>query len=198
MANSNYQTSEDADFDRMEEKTLASVGILKTLDALILAVESSPEIVLELELIIIPVVNYILDNAILDLYEETFEIIGTTLFCVKRVSPTMWSVFPRIYATFKSDALEYLEEMLPSLDNYVAYGKDVFLTDLEKQNQLIDIVFTVMQDQLSREADKIRGIQLMESMMLNLRGHIDPVRFFSFNNLVDPQIFGLVLQVIPT
>lgn len=174
MAENNF-SSDDVDFDKVEEKTMAAMGILKTLDSLILSVETSPAIILEIEQVVAPILCFVLDNAILDLYEETFEMIGTILFCVKQVSPTMWSIFPRIYKTFKTDALEYLEEMLPSLDNFIAYGKNVFLTDPEKQHQLIDIVFTVMNDADSREADRIRGIQLIESMMLNLRGQIDPI-----------------------
>ena len=167
--------SDDVDFDKVEEKTMAAMGILKTLDSLVLSVESSPEIVLELEIVICPTILYVLDNSVLDLFEETFELIGTCLFCVKQVSQTMWTVFPRIYNTFKMDALEYLAEMLPSLDNFIAYGKDVFLHDIEKQNQLVDIIFTVMNDKDSRESDRIRGIQLIESLTLNLRGSIDLV-----------------------
>lgn len=177
IMNENNFSSDDVDFDKVEEKTMAAMGILKTLDALVLSVETSPEIVLDLEIVISPILLYVLDNSILDLFEETFELIGTCLFCVKQVSSTMWTIFPRIYNTFKMDSLEYLAEMLPSLDNYIAYGKDVFLHDIEKQNQLMDIIYTVMNDKDSRESDRIRGIQLIESLLLNLRGQIDPVLF---------------------
>ena len=98
------------------------------------------------------------------------------------------------------DAVEYLAEMLPSLDNYISYGKEVFLADAEKQHQIVDIIFTVMNDATisARESDKIRAIQLMETLMLTLRGNIDPVYFIycyklfclsHYFTLVDTQIY---------
>ena len=161
MGDNAFSSSDDADFDKVEEKTMAAMGILKTLDSLVLSVENSPLIVMELQQIIMPTVVYILDHSILDLFEEAFELIGTCLYCVKQVTPVMWQVFPRIYNTFKMDAVEYLAEMLPSLD-------------------------------------KIRAIQLMETLMLTLRGNIDPVYFIycyklfclsHYFTLVDTQIY---------
>jgi hypothetical protein len=175
MAESNF-AADDFDIDEAESKTMAAMGVLKTLSSLILAVESSTQIVLELEAIIIPAVKFVLENSILDLYEEIFEILGTALFSAKQVSPIMWSVFPLIYSTFKSDALEYLEEMLPCLDNYIAYGKDVIIREPEIQKSLIDMIVTIFSDETSGEADRIRACQLMESMMLNLCGNIDQVQ----------------------
>ena len=200
MGDNAFSSSDDADFDKVEEKTMAAMGILKTLDSLVLSVENSPLIVMELQQIIMPTVVYILDHSILDLFEEAFELIGTCLYCVKQVTPVMWQVFPRIYNTFKMDAVEYLAEMLPSLDNYISYGKEVFLADAEKQHQIVDIIFTVMNDATisARESDKIRAIQLMETLMLTLRGNIDPVYFIycyklfclsHYFTLVDTQIY---------
>ncbi len=177
MAESNF-AADDFDIDEAEDKTMAAMGVLKTLSSLILAVESSTQIVLELEVVIIPAVKFVLENSILDLYEEIFEILGTSLFSAKQVSPMMWTVFPLIYATFKSDALEYLEEMLPCLDNFIAYGKDVFAREPELQKSLVDMIVSIFSDEDSGEADRIRACQLMESMMLNLRGHIDHVLLY--------------------
>jgi hypothetical protein len=174
MGEANF-SSDAFDIDDAEDKTMAAMGVLKTLSSLVLAVESSTPLVLELEVIIIPAVKFILEHSILDLFEEAFEIVGTSLFCSKQVSPIMWTVFPLIYQTFKQDALEYLEEMLPSLDNYIAYGKEVFVQEPQHQNLIVDMIVTVFNDKNSGEADRIRACQLMESLMLNLRGHIDAV-----------------------
>jgi hypothetical protein len=190
MGEANF-SSEDFNIDDAEDKTMAAMGVLKTLSSLILAVESSTALILELEAIIIPAVKFILEHSILDLFEEAFEIIGTSLFCSKQVSPIMWTVFPLIYQTFKQDALEYLEEMLPSLDNYIAYGKDVFIQDPQHQNLIVDMVVTVFNDKNSGEADRIRACQLIESMMLNLRGHIDLVHFI---DLAYPYFYGIGVQ----
>jgi len=51
----------------------------------------------------------------------------------------------------------------------------MFIQDMEKQHQLLDIVFTVMDNEFSRDADRIRGLQLIESILLNMRGSVDAV-----------------------
>ena len=63
----------------------------------------------ELELACIPVVQYVLEKNVIDLYEEAFEIIDTCTFCSKSISPAMWSVFGLIYKAFKEDACDHIE-----------------------------------------------------------------------------------------
>jgi importin-7 len=191
MGEANFE-SDDFNIDDAEDKTMAAMGVLKTLSSLVLAVESSTELILELEIVIMPAVKFILEHAVLDLFEEAFEILGTTLFCAKQVSPTMWSLFPLIYQTFKQDGIEYLEEMLPSLDNYIAYGKNAFIQDVQIQGMITDIISTIFGDEHSSEADRIRACQLMESLMLNLRGHIDQVILFY---KAHPHLYGAGDQI---
>lgn len=161
--------------EEAEEKAMAAIGILKTLDALILALEASPLILREVERAVLPLVVFVFEREVMDLYEEAFELIGTLLFCLKEVSDRMWQLFPMINALFKVDPLEYLEEILPTLDNYIAYGKEVFIKDIRMRMLLVEIVGMVMAAEEAREADRIRGMQILECMMLNLVGGIDDV-----------------------
>jgi importin-7 len=169
--------SDDCEYDEIEEKTIAAMGILKTLSSLILALESSTAIILELEAIILPAIIFVLSHSILDMYEEIFEMVGTILFCAKQVSPNMWEVFPYIFSTFKSDAYDYLGEMLPPLDNFIAYGKEYLLQHKDYQMNILEMISILLTDNNSSESDQIRACQLIESMLLNLRGGIDEVDY---------------------
>jgi hypothetical protein len=191
MADANFD-SEDFNIEDAEDKTMAAMGVLKTLASLVLAVESSTALILELEIVIMPAVKFILEHAVLDLFEEAFEILGTSLFCAKQVSPTMRSILPLIYQTFKQDGIEYLEEMLPSLDNYIAYGKEMFARDAQLQGMMVDIITTIFNDEHASEADCIRACQLMESLMLNLPGSVDQVNQV---NVAYTYIHGTCIQI---
>jgi hypothetical protein len=114
----------------------------------------------------------------------------------------MWPVFEQTYKLFKSDAVDFLEgltyfllrlnvlllvitEMLPSLDNFVSYGTDVFRTRKDYRDMAIDIYTSSMSNSHLGENDRVNGCKLAESILLNLRGHVDDVRplvHLSFNN----------------
>ena len=112
-----------------------------------------------------------------DLYQETFEMIEMCIFCSKAVSTTIWQLFEVIYHTFKSDGLEFLEEMEPTIDNYIVYGKEILMQSTELQLRFVDMINTIMTSEVEyvTDSDRLRACRLMESMMLNLKPAIDNV-----------------------
>jgi hypothetical protein len=166
-------TSPDFDLDENEDKITAAMGIMKTLSSLLLSTEKSLEILNELQVVMEPVIRFVLDNAILDIYQELFEIIDTAIFSCKQISPVMWRAFPLIYKNFKTDAFGYLEEMHSALENYIHYGVDLFMGNPEQMAQLLDMIFSLAQSSDLRPSDQVRTCLLMEALMLNFRGYID-------------------------
>jgi hypothetical protein len=70
----------------------------------------------------------------------------------------------------------FCSEMLPSLDNFVSYGIDVFKARAEYRQMVLDIYVTSMTSEQLGENDRVNGCKLAESILLNLRGHADEVR----------------------
>jgi hypothetical protein len=66
--------------------------------------------------------------------------------------------------------------MLPALDNFVSYGNDVFNARADYRQMVLDIYLTAMAANELGEQDRVNACKLAESMLLNLRGHIDDVR----------------------
>ncbi|KAL0098010.1 armadillo-type protein [Phycomyces blakesleeanus] len=163
----------NGDIDEMSDKTMAAMGVLKTIGTLILSLESTPEVLQQLEDALLPVITYTLENSIVDLYSEIFEIIDSCTFSAKRITPTMWGVFELIYKAFKDSGIDFMDEMLAPLDNYISYGNSVFITNEGVQHMMIDIIDTVMKSDRVGEADRVCACKLMESVLLNCRGHVD-------------------------
>ncbi|KAI9266554.1 armadillo-type protein [Phascolomyces articulosus] len=178
LAQANQQATGDdgsfnGDIDEMSDKTMAAMGVLKTIGTLILSLESTPDILQQLEEALLPVITYTLENNVLDLYDEIFEIIDSCTFSAKRVTPTMWGVFELIYKAFKDSGIDYMDEMLPPLDNYISYGRDVFVSNENIQRMTFDIIDTVMKSDRLGEHDRVCACKLMESVLLNCRGQVD-------------------------
>ncbi|KAL1924145.1 uncharacterized protein VTP21DRAFT_7180 [Calcarisporiella thermophila] len=194
VSQGNSITEEDilsGKFD-VDDKTMTAMGVLKTISTLLMSLESTPEVLHKLEETLLPVVVFTLKNQIIDLYDEIFEIIDCCTFATKRVSPQMWEVFMLIYSAFKESAIDFVEEMLPSLDNFIAFGKDVFVSSEDLQRKVYDIIETVMKSDRLGEKDRICGCKLMESVMLNCRGGVDaaiePFLHLAFQHLAPNSI----------
>ncbi|KAF9929113.1 hypothetical protein FBU30_001842 [Linnemannia zychae] len=167
------ETITERSIDEASDKTMAAMGVLKTMGTLILSLESTPEVLNQLEIALLPVIQFTLQNSIIDLFDGVFEIIDSCTFSAKAISANMWGVFELIYKTFKESALDFMEEMLPSLDNYISYGKEVFSTNENVQHSIYDIIETVMKSGRLGENDRVQACKLAESLMLNCRGHVD-------------------------
>ncbi|KAF9115179.1 hypothetical protein BGX27_008657 [Mortierella sp. AM989] len=163
----------DTAIDEASDKTMAAMGVLKTMGTLIISLESTPEVLNQLELALLPVIQFTLQNAIIDLFDGVFEIIDSCTFSGKAISANMWGVFELIYKTFKESALDFIEEMLPSLENYVTYGKDVVSSNENVQHTIYDIIETVMKSDRLGENDRVSACKLAETLLLNCKGHAD-------------------------
>ncbi|KAJ1673123.1 Nonsense-mediated mRNA decay protein 5, partial [Spiromyces aspiralis] len=164
---------DSADFDDLSDKTMAAMGVLKTIGTLILNLDNSPEIVLQLEKIVFPVIRFCLDQKLVDMYDEVFEILDCCTFTLKKISPHMWELFDPIYLTFKDSGTDFAEEILPSLDNYISYGSDVVTSHTEVQTKLYDIIEFIMKSDRAGESDRICACKLAEALMLHCPGKID-------------------------
>ncbi|KAJ5233055.1 hypothetical protein N7468_006011 [Penicillium chermesinum] len=164
---------EDGYGDFLDDKSITALGVLQTIGTLILTLESTPDVLLHLETVLMPVISITLENKLYDLYNEVFEIIDSCTFASKSISPTMWQAFELIHKTFKAGAELYLEDMLPALDNFVTYGSDMLAQNPAYLSAVVGMVEDIFRDDNVGGVDRICGCKLAETLMLNLRGHID-------------------------
>ncbi|KAM7201418.1 nonsense-mediated mRNA decay protein 5 [Naviculisporaceae sp. PSN 640] len=174
LLENNERRDDDNEYgDFLDDKSITALGVLQTIGTLILTLESTPDVLLHIEGVLMPVIRITLENKLYDLYNEVFEIIDSCTFAAKQISPTMWQAFELVHATFKSGAELYLEDMLPALDNFVQYGAP----QLAQKPQYVEALFSMVSDMFTDNkvggVDRICACKLAEAMMLSLRGHID-------------------------
>ncbi|KAH9028652.1 ARM repeat-containing protein [Lactarius hengduanensis] len=146
-----------------DDKTYAAMGVAKTLSTILAQVQE----------VIIPVIRYTLENKVLDLFDNVYELVDSLTFKSRSISPNMWPVFELTYELFRTDAIDFLDEMLPSLDNFVSYGTDIFRSRADYRQKALDIYTTALSSDHLGDNDRVNGCKLAESLLLNLRGHID-------------------------
>ncbi|KAF2761125.1 ARM repeat-containing protein [Pseudovirgaria hyperparasitica] len=165
--------NDDENGEYLDDKSINALGVLQTIGTLILTLESTPDVLLHLEVVLMPVITITLENKLYDLYNEVFEIIDSCTFAAKSISPTMWQAFELIHKTFKAGAELYLEDMLPALENFVSFGHEALRQNPPYLEAIVDIIRTIFKDDKVGGVERICGCKLAENLMLSLRGSID-------------------------
>lgn len=77
----------------------------------------------------------------------------------------------------KSTINSFFIEMLPSLDNFIDFGKNVFANRPDYRSMIVDFyTIALTNTSLSGDQDRVNGCTLGEAILLHLRGQVDNVR----------------------
>ncbi|KAJ3201839.1 hypothetical protein HDU82_007836 [Entophlyctis luteolus] len=166
----------DDDFEKTLSPLETAAGILKAISSVVNAVDSAPQILAELDNILAPVVAEVLKNDFSDLITECMDVIDTLVQCSKRVSALDWQVWSELFGAFNRDAIVFVEDIVSSVDNFIRYGKDYILATPQVANEIMQMIKKILEpgNESVEEDDRSYGCMIAESLLLNLRGHVDP------------------------
>jgi len=164
---------EQEDAEAKDDKTITAVGILSTVDSILSVMEGKIEIMAELEKIVLPMIYAIIQNGMIDFYEELFSL--TCTLTAKQISDNMWSILFLIYEIFQNDAADYFTELMPVLHNYVMVDTNAFLSDPQR----LEVVFKMIKQVLNMNVDddeaESHAAKLLEIIILQCHHKIDNV-----------------------
>ncbi|UZJ56806.1 hypothetical protein CBS101457_006126 [Exobasidium rhododendri] len=155
-----------------EDKMFAALSCLTTMYQVLASAESSPEILAQLEKIVLPVVGFTMQQAVVEMYDDCFDLTDTLTFYQKRISEDMWNVFRLMYTTFKHDGIDYLSEMLSTFDNVITYGSAAFESNQELRHMILDVFNTAMTSDQLGVSDRIAACKLADVFLLVLKSSI--------------------------
>ncbi|KAF8625982.1 hypothetical protein AX17_006706 [Amanita inopinata Kibby_2008] len=166
-------TDYDAIVEGDDDKTYAAMNVAKTIGTVVSSIDSSPEILAQVQEVVLPIIVFTLEHKLLELFDNMYDLVDSLTFRMRTISPNMWPVLEHTYKLFKSEAVDFLDEMLPSLDNFVSFGSNVIKTRADYKQMLVDIYTTAMTSDQLGENDRVNGCKLAESLLLNLRSNLD-------------------------
>ncbi|PVV03449.1 hypothetical protein BB560_002069 [Smittium megazygosporum] len=178
------------DYDQVNSKIMAALGILRTLGTLIINLDSNLTVVAGIEQIVYPIIRFVLDNHIIDLYEEALEIIDCCSYTLKAITPHSLELFNSIYSVFMDDGIDFVEEMFPSLENYVTFGFELLCSQPEYKSKIYKIIELVLTSDRVGENGKVSGCRLIEAIVLNA------VKYNSSNQNIMADIDDLVISFL--
>ena len=162
------------------DKMMAAVALLETIETVISQMCANPETCARVEQALRPLFMIVLQRRLSDILSETVSLIESITYKRKDISPEMWEIFNEVLKVLSPDALpEFLPDFSTTIENFVSYGAPVLLQHsdyLPRIFSVIDYAMTVSEDGgYDSESDKMSSIDLMETILLYCRGHIDQI-----------------------
>ncbi|GAB1598816.1 importin-7-like isoform X2 [Argonauta hians] len=162
----------NADIESSEDKVITALGVLNTMAAILDMMEGKKEMMVQLEGVVLNVVALILQQNIIDFYEEVLSLVcGLTS---TQISPQMWQVFGMLYQMFQTDGIDYFTDMMPVLHNYVTVDTQSFLAQRDHLEAIYNMCSTVLFADIGEDAE-CHAAKLLEVILLQCKGQVDEV-----------------------
>ncbi|KAI9366005.1 armadillo-type protein [Zopfochytrium polystomum] len=173
MAEINETTEEE--FEKKVNLIQAAGGILKTVAVLIETVEKLPAVLAQMEPILLPVIGFVLQGEVSELYEETLQLPATMMYLTKSVSMQMWQLWDPLYNIAKTTDYFQVEEMFSTFDTFIQFGKEIFIQDASKLHQVIDVVRMILEPSNRVNSEDVPyGNYLAETLIVHLGPCVQP------------------------
>ncbi|GAB1292547.1 Importin-7 [Apodemus speciosus] len=121
----------------------------------------------QLEGICLQVIGTVLQQHVLEFYEEIFSL-AHSLTC-QQVSPQMWQLLPLVFEVFQQDGFDYFTDMMPLLHNYVTVDTNTLLSDTKYLEMIYSMCKKVLTGVAGEDAE-CHAAKLLEVIILQCKG----------------------------
>ncbi|CAD6250991.1 unnamed protein product [Miscanthus lutarioriparius] len=167
--------SSETDDEADDSGALAAVGCLRAISTILESISSLPHLFMQIEPTLLPIMRRMLTSDGQDVYEEVLEIVSYMTFFSPTISLDMWSLWPLMMEALNDWAIDFFENILVPLDNYISRGTDHFLAckDPDYQQSLWNALQSIMMDENMEDSDIEPAPKLIEVVFQNCKGNVD-------------------------
>jgi len=166
-----------------DDAAMAAAQCLECIATVLKGICERPDLYTAMEPQLVPLVLQILgnDGAFIEYLEYALDILTFLTYFPDDISPGLWQAFPLIYVAFDQWAFDYLNLMVPALENFIAKAPQHFLagtTDTpEGRVKYIDLIFSIVAktvtEERSSESECRKALSLYTSVLHSCTGAID-------------------------
>ena len=121
-----------------------------------------------------PILKKMLTQDGYDVYEEILEICSYMTYFAPSVSNEMWQLWPVMVTSLQTWGVQYFENVLVPMDNYVSRGTEVFLTHPTAKTDVLQLAGLVLMDSANiPDPEALPGPKLLECVLANCKGRVD-------------------------
>eukprot|EP00268_Persea_americana_P005790 TRINITY_DN11982_c0_g1_i2.p1 TRINITY_DN11982_c0_g1~~TRINITY_DN11982_c0_g1_i2.p1 ORF type:complete len:839 (-),score=153.67 TRINITY_DN11982_c0_g1_i2:1377-3893(-) len=165
----------EADDEADDPGALAAVGCLRAISTILESVSRLPHLFPQIEPTLLPIMRRMLTTDGQEIFEEVLEIVSYMTFFSPTISMEMWSLWPLMMDALAEWAIDFFENILVPLDNYISRSTAHFLSckDPDYQQSLWNMLSSVMADKNMEDHDIEPAPKLIQVVFQNCKGQVD-------------------------
>jgi len=152
---------------------LATVGCLRAVATILESASSLPHLYVQLEPTLMPIMRKMLTQDGYDVYEEVLEICSYMTYYAPAVSPGMWELWPIMVDALQTWGMQYFENVLVPMDNYISRGTETFLATQQCKEDVLRLASGVLMSPEMQDPECFPAPKLLECVLQNCRGRVD-------------------------
>lgn len=153
-----------------DEKAIAAMGLLNTIETLLSVMEDQPQIMAQLQPTVLQVIAHIFGQSVMEFYEEALSLVYD--LTGKSISEDMWKVLELMYQLFQKDGFDYFTDMMPALHNYITVDTPAFLSNENHILAMFNMCKAVLMGEAGEDPE-CHAAKLLEVIILQCKGQID-------------------------
>ncbi|XP_058102570.1 importin beta-like SAD2 isoform X2 [Magnolia sinica] len=170
-----FMDTSEADDESEDPGALAAVGCLRAISTILESVSRIPHLFIQIEPILLPIMRRMLTTDGQEIFEEVLDIVSYMTFSSPTISLEMWNLWPLMMEALAEWAIDFFENILVPLYNYISRSTTHFLTckDPDYQQSLWHMLSSIMADKNMEDHDIEPAPKLIEVVFQNCKGQVD-------------------------
>lgn len=186
-----------------DEKITAGLSIMNSLCNLQSALEHRPDLTAQLDAVIAPIFTQVYVQRMVDFYPDCLTLHENSLFSMKQIPERQWEYFDLLTHMLEQDEIDYFEEVMPVMENYILYGSQSLAATaprLQAFTQLLVGLFAPRPLELSAGPPNDEHTRSAAYSEARTRGHVMSllVKLLTSSELVKGPMVPFLPQIVQT
>lgn len=196
----------EADEKDEDELLDASMHIVRPIVRLLDACAKLPDTLAQLEGLLVPLLDDCISRKADEVFEEVCEMLTYFTYFAKPISPRIWTFWPRLESVLLDWGIDFVENIILPLDNFIVHGRDVFLSSSAPnyRESLFGMARYCLGNPDFNQLEVAPAAKLLDIVLLNCRGAVDewvgPYLDLALSQLgraKEPAFATLLMNVVP-
>jgi len=168
----------DGDDGDGEENMMAIIGCIRVIHSVLEAVQDVPEIWPSLEAPLVPMLSRLFQSDGVEFLEESLDILEALVKFTPVISPALWGILTKVIEAHQSFAYDYLENMLPIFDKFMARGTDILCSPQavgpqDYHQMFFTVITSILRNEDAAEQDCYSAVWLACAVLQHCNGKMD-------------------------
>ena len=183
-----------------EEKVSSGLSIMNSLGNLQSALEHRPDLTAQLDEVIAPIFTQVYVQKIADFYADCLTMHENTLFPMKSIPERHWAYFDMLTKMLEIGEVDYFEEAMPVLENYILYGSQALAANPARLGAFTQLLVMLYAPQEQERQDTNAEKHMLAAVYSEAytRGHVMSllVKLLTCNELVKGPMIPYIPQIV--